>query len=367
MWMPVEFQEVSKEKNMNSSRLTGVAALLVMMGCATTYETETLKVFVDRKSLEDVPDNEISAQNIDLKAMKKQKKLQIGVRIKAIRDESVGSGKIPNFPEIKASAKSLVENYLARVKAYRVVPLASGVSDSQLMSGDDIDGVAYSFYVDMDIKLNSETEERYDYDETMYKASIDWQLIDNRTKKNGLGDAEAPFIKESLTCKNVDSRKTAISSSSGKRMGGSAQSNAQNVFRNVLENSLIEFRAQLANRIPFGGRINSFRNRDGNIRFTMKAGPDEGITKRMQMLVVNVEGDPVAIGQVIGGIEGNSNIEVWRWMSPSLKKEILAVVDKGKKAVEDWMEEDENDLFAVCLGMPTPDKDERTQIKDFER
>lgn len=352
---------------MNISRLTGVAALLVMMGCATTYETETLKVFVDRKSLEDVPDNEISAQNIDLKAMKKQKKLQIGVRIKAIRDESVGSGKIPNFPEIKASAKSLVENYLARVKAYRVVPLASGVSDSQLMSGDDIDGVAYSFYVDMDIKLNSETEERYDYDETMYKASIDWQLIDNRTKKNGLGDAEAPFIKESLTCKNVDSRKTAISSSSGKRMGGSAQSNAQNVFRNVLENSLIEFRAQLANRIPFGGRINSFRNRDGNIRFTMKAGPDEGITKRMQMLVVNVEGDPVAIGQVIGGIEGNSNIEVWRWMSPSLKKEILAVVDKGKKAVEDWMEEDENDLFAVCLGMPTPDKDERTQIKDFER
>lgn len=355
---------------MNLFKWSGVAALLVTVGCAVDdvkYETETLKVFVDRKSLENVPDSEISAQNIDLKAMKKERKLQIGVRIKAIRDESVGSGKIPNFPEIKASSQSLVENYLARVKAYRVVPLACSVSDNQLMSGDDIDGVSYAFYVDMDIKLNSETEQRYDYDETMYKASIDWQLIDNRTKKNGLGNADAPFIKESLTCKNVDSRKTAISSISSKRMGGSAQTNAQNAFRNVLENSLIEFRAQLANRIPFGGRINSFRNRDGIIRFTMKAGPDEGITKRMQMLVVNAEGDPVAIGQVTGGIEGNSNIEVWRWMSPSLQKEILAVVDKGKKAVEEWMEDEENDLFAVCLGMPTPDKDERTQIKDFER
>ena len=353
---------------MNIGKWTGVVALLLLVGCASTkYETETLKNFVDRKSLENVPDNEISAQNIDLKAMKKQKKLQIGVRIKAIRDESIGSGKIPNFPEIQASTQSLIENYLARVKAYRVVPLASTVSDKQLMAGDDIDGVSYSFYVDMDIKLNSETEERYDYNETMYKASIDWQLIDNRTKKNGLGDADAPFIKESLTCKNVDSRKTAIAAVSGKRMFGSAQSNAQNVFRNVLENSLIEFRAQLANRIPFGGRINSFRSRDGIIRFTMKAGPDEGIAKRMQMLVVNAEGDSVAIGQVYGGIEGNSNIEVWRWMSPTSQKEILAVAEKGKKAVEEWLEEDGNDLFAVCLGMPTPDKDERTQIKDFER
>ena len=354
---------------MNIAKWTGLVAVLVMVGCATTkYETETLKVFVDRKSLEDVPDNEISAQNIDLKAMKKEKKLQIGVRIKAIRDESIGSGKIPNFPEIKASAESLVKNYLSRVRAYRVETLSSGVTDNQLMSGDDVEGVSYPFYVDMDIKLNSETEQRYDHDETMYKASIDWQLIDNRTKKNGLGDADAPFIKEALTCKNVTSRTTVISSVSNNRIGGSAASNAQNAFRNVLENSLIEFRAQLANRIPFGGRINSFRTRDGIIRFTMKAGPDEGITKRMQMLIVNAEGDPVAIGQVApGGKEGNSNIEIWRWMSPSLQKEILAVVDKGKKAVEEWLEDEENDLFAVCLGMPTPDKDERTQIKDFER
>jgi len=352
---------------MNIAKWTGVVALLLIGGCATTYETETLKVFVDRASLENVPDNEISSLGIDLKAMKKEKKLQIGVRIKAIRDMSVGSGKIPNFPEIQASTQSLVENYLGRVKAYRVVPLAGSVSDKQLMSGDDVDGVAYSFYIDMDIKLNSETEQRYDHDETMYKASIDWQLIDNRTKKNGLGDADAPFIKESLTCKNVDSRKTAISSISSRRMGGSAQSNAQNAFGNVLENSLIEFRAQLANRIPFGGRIISFRNRDGIIRFTMKAGPDEGIAKRMQMLVVNADGDPVAIGQANPATGGNSNIEVWRWMSPSSQKEILSVADKGKKAVEEWMEEDGNDLYAVCLGMPTPDKDERTQIKDFER
>ena len=355
---------------MNLFKWSGVAALLVTVGCAVEdvkYETETLTVFVDRKSLENLPDSEIPRPNIDLKAMKKEKKLQIGVRIKAILDESVGSGKIPDFPSIKASMQSLVENYLSRVKAYRLVPLPSSVADNRLMSGDDVDGVAYAFYVDMVIKLNSETEERYDYDETMYKASIEWQLIDNRTKKNGLGDADAPFVKEALTCKNVDHRKTAISSLSSKRMGGSAATNAQNVFGIVLENSLIEFRAQLANRVPFGGRIHSFRNRDGIFRFTMKAGPEEGIVDRMQMMVVNVDGDPVAIGQASPGRDGNSNIEVWRWMSPSLQKEILAVVDKGKKAVEEWLEDEENDLVAACIGMPTPKKDERTQIKDFER
>jgi len=355
---------------MNITKWAGLAAVLVVVGCSTTmyeYETETLKVFVDRKSLENVPDNEISAQNIDLKAMKKERKLQIGVRIKDIIDDSMGSGKIPNFSSIKAFSQSLVENYLGRVKAYRLVPLHCSVTEKQLMSGDDIDGVAYAFFIDMIIRLNSETEQRYDDDETMYKVSIDWQLIDNRTKKNGLGDADAPFIKESLTCKNVTARKTAISSLSNRRMGGSAVTNAQNAFGNVLENSLIEFRAQLANRIPFGGRINSFRNRDGILRFTMKAGPDEGITKRMQMLVVNVDGDPVAIGQAYPGREGNSNIEVWRWMSPSLQKEILAVAGKGKKAVEEWLENEENDLVAVCLGMPTPEKDERTQIEDKKR
>lgn len=346
----------------------GSAVLLMMAGCATTkYETETLTAFVDRKSLENLPDSEISVQNIDLKAMKKEKKLYVGVRIKAVRDESQGSGKIPNFPEIQASTESLVRNYLSRAKAYRVEPFDRSVSDSQLMSGDDIDGVDYSFYVDMDIKLNSETEQHYDYDETMYKASIDWQLIDNRTKKNGLGDADAPFIKEALTCKNVTVRKTAISSIRNRRMSGSDRDNSQNAFRNVLENALIEFRAQLANLIPFGGRIHSFRTRDGITRFTMKAGPEEGITKRMQMLVVNAEGDSVAIGQASPRPDGNSsNIEVWRWMSPSLQKEILAVADKGKAAAEEWLEDEENDLFAVCLGMPTPDKDERTQIKDFE-
>ena len=355
---------------MNIAKWTGVVALLVMAGCFTDdvkYETEKRTAYVDRKSLENVPDNEISALTIDLKAMKKEKKLPVGVRIKAIRDKSTGSGKIPDFHSIQASAQSLVEDYLRRVRAYRVVPLDSSVNEKQLMSGDDIDGVAYAFYVDMDISLNSETEQRYDYDETMYKVSIDWQLIDNRTKNNGLGDADAPFIKESLTCKNVDHRKTMISAVSNNRMGGSAASNAQTVFPVLLENCLIEFRAQLANRIPFGGRIHSFRNRDGIMRFTMKAGLAEGITKRMQMLVVNAESDPIAIGQVTGGREGDSNIEVWRWMSPSLKKEILAVADKGKKAVEEWLEEDGNDLFAVCLGMPTPDKDERTQIKDFDR
>ena len=352
---------------MKCSTMLFAGLLVGAVGCSTTkYEEKTLLSFWDKERVAALADDEISVQNVDMEQMKKDKKLNIGVLVD-VSDQSLGAAKIPNFPALKTRAESLANNYLGRVKAYRVVVLNQGVGESALMSGDDIDGVSYHFLINMKFALNSEVEQKYDFDETMYKCSLDWQLIDNRTKKNGLGENDAPFLKEQLTSKNVTMRKTALSSLSGRRMAGSDAQNAQNAFLNVIENSLIEFRAQLANRIPFGGRVSSIRSRDGKIRLTLKAGPNEGISKRMQMLVLNEEGDKVCVAQVSGGANANNTtLEVWRWLSDSLEKEITEV-SKDKSKAEEWLDEDGNGLYAVCIGMPTPDKDERTQIKDFER
>lgn len=352
---------------MNYRQIAAFGLLAGVLGCATTkYEEQTLVSFWDKERVAALPDDKIVAQNVDIEQMKKDKKLNIGVRVE-VSNQAQGTARIPNFEQIRTDAESLANNYLARVKAYRVVVLQQGVAESALLSGDDLEGVPYHFLINMKISMNSEIEQKYDFDETMYKCSIDWQLIDNRTKKNGLGDNSAPFIREALTCKNVTMRKTALTSLSGRRMAGSAASNAQNAFKNVLENSLIEFRAQLANRIPFGGRISSIRSRDGKIRMTLKAGSEEGIAKHMQMLVLNEEGDPVCVAQANGGANATTTtLEVWRWLSDSLKNEIQSVA--GKKAeAEEWLDEEGNGLYAVCIGMPPPSDDERTQIKDFER
>lgn len=350
---------------MNCWKIVCAGLLVGVAGCATTYEEKTLLDFWDKERIEALADDEISVLNVDMEQMKKDKDLYVGVRV-SVSDQSQGAAKIPNFQEIAADAEGLVRNYLTRVKAYRVEPLKKGVSESALLSGDDIDGVQYSFLIDMRLSLNSEVEQKYDFDETMYKCSLDWQLIDNRTKKNGLGPNAAPFIKEALTSKNVTMRKTALSSLSGRRMAGSDARNAQNAFRNVIENSLIEFRAQLANRIPFGGKVTSIRSRDGKIRLTLKSGPNKGITKRMQMLVMNEEGDRVCVAQVAGGADPNSTtLEVWRWLSDSLKGEITNVA-KDKAKMEDWLDTEGNALYAVCMGMPPPSKDERTQIRDYK-
>lgn len=98
----------------------------------------------------------------------------------------------------------------------------------------------------------------------------------------------------------------------------------------------------------------------------------DGLVKRMQMLVVNEDGDNVCVAEVKNDIKGKTTIEVWRWLSDSLKEEILQKVKTVKKKSsksEDDEDEDEDDdeegFYAVSLGMPTPDKDERTQMKDF--
>ena len=350
--------------------LHSVAAILMLLlcSCATTkYETDTLTAFVDRKNLEDVAAEDITSGSIDMKQMKAEKKLNIGIRL-SFQDETFGRAKLPNAEQMIADSYKYAQNYLARVKAYRVVVLPQTVSEDELKTGKDFDGIKYHFFIDMHVSLNSEIEQRYDYDEAMYKTSIEWKLIDNRTKSNGLGDNDAPFIKESLTCKNVTSRKVSIGSVSGRRMAGSEVKNAMNAYRNTLENALIEFRAQLANRIPFGGKIIRLRARDGKVVFTLKAGINEGVAPRMQMLIMNADGDHVAIATSTGAAKSTeSSLVAWRWLSPSIEKEIKAVAADKKKAAAYFDDEDvDNSLYAICLGMPTPSKDERTQIKDFE-
>jgi hypothetical protein len=99
---------------------------------------------------------------------------------------------------------------------------------------------------------------------------------------------------------------------------------------------------------------------------TLKAGLDDGITRRMQILVMNEEGDQIAIGTVTGAAkETESTIQIWRWLSPSLAKEIKGVALNRKK-MNDYIDKEGNGLLGICLGMPTPSKDERTQIKDFD-
>lgn len=342
-------------------------ALFTLCGCSTTeYEEATLTNFVDRATLEKVADEEIVSPSIDMKQMKNEKKLNIGVCL-TVQDESQGRAKIPNADQFINDAYALATNYLTRVKAYRVIVLPKGTKETELMSGKDFDGVKYHFMINMHVVMNSEIEQRYDHDEAMYKTSIEWKLIDNRTKSNGLGSNDAPVAKEALTCKNVTSRKVAIGGVSGRRMAGSEARNAQNAFKNTLENALIEFRAQLANRIAFGGKITAFRERDGKIRMTLKAGKEDGVTQRMQMLIMNEEGDQVAIATATGTAKSNeSTLNVWRWLSPSIQKQITAVAS-SKKKVEAYLDEEGNGLYAICLGMPTPSKDERTQIQDFKR
>ena len=365
---------------MNTKRLfqCGIAgfSLLCLVGCATQYETDTLTNFVDRETLEDVAADEITSQSVDIQQMQNEKKLYVGIRLN-VQDESQGRASVAEqyvSPEeqdrqrrqFEENARILAANYLTRVNAYRVVVLPRWASKSDLMSGKDFDAVKYHFLIDMHVVTSSELEQRSYTDEAMYKTSIAWTLIDNRTKSNGLGSNDVPFAKEALTCKNVTSRKLAIRGVSGRRMAGADARNAQNAFKNTLENALIEFRAQLANRIPFGGKIFSFRERDGKIRMTLKAGADDGITARMQMLIINEEGDQVAIATATGGAKSTeSTLQVWRWLSPSLKKQIEAIAS-NKKKVEEFLDEKGNGLYAICLGMPTPSKDERTQIQDFK-
>lgn len=359
------------------SRTFGLGMLVlgvVIAGCTTSdprgEQAKTLTNFVDKKTVMAWPDDKIVANNLDVSSLKKRKKPIIGAYV-TVSDQSQGGEKEILPQAFLNDAQGLAENYMGRLKAYRVKPLDSDkFSRASLLTGDDSGLKEFAYLVDMKIDLNTEFDRAAGNRTRLYRVSIDWKLIDNRTKKNGLGKHEAPFVLETLTCQN------AI----GRGMGG-VNSNSQSIFRKALENALVEFRAQLANRLTFGGRIIGMRQRDGKVRFTLDAGMGvdtgdgkggDGLVKRMQMLVVNEDGDNVCVAEVKNDIKGKTTIEVWRWLSDSLKEEILQKVKTVKKKSsksEDDEDEDEDDdeegFYAVSLGMPTPDKDERTQMKDF--
>ena len=326
---------------------------VILTGCATEYETQTLTNFVDRSTVENLADDEITSQIADLESMNKDKKSNIKIVLE-VADETPAHARPQGAKaaELKKDALSLAMNYLSRIKAYNVVILPPNAP------ADMVADIDFQYLIQMRIVFSAELEQRYNYDETMYKTSIDWKLIDNR--------GDTPVVKEALTCKNVTSRKTAVTGLTGKRMGGSDRNNLINAYRNTLENSLIEFRAQLANRVPFGGRVISLRKRDGKVMMNINAGVDGGIQNRMQMLILNEDGDKVCIGQVTGSAKGNqSTIEVYRWLSDSLKKELVALSSNRNKAIS-TLKAEGNRLYAISLGMPTPSKDERTQIQDFK-
>ena len=332
------------------------AALLaagVLCSCATQYETKTLTNFVDRSTVENLPAEEITAQIADIETMNKDKQLNIKVSLE-VADETPAFARPQGAKagQLQKDALSLAMNYLSRIKAYKVVALPPNAPADMAAEID------FQYVIQMRIVFSAEREEKYSHDETMYKTSIDWKLIDNR--------GDVPVVREALTCKNVTARKTAITGLTGKRMGGSNKNNLINAYRNTLENSLIEFRAQLANRVPFGGRVISLRKRDGKVMMNINAGVDGGIQNRMQMLILNEDGDRVCIGQVTGGAKGNqASLEIYRWLSESLQKELTSLAENRSKAIK-TLKEEGNRLYAISLGMPTPSKDERTQIEDFK-
>lgn len=344
-------------------RSVGLGALAVLgsvlAGCYTPG------VYVDRETVESWSDEEIVANNIDLTSLKKRKKSSVGVYV-TVSDQSQGANREVMPQAFLNDAQGLAENYLSRVKAYRVKPLDSHKFNRDgLLTGDDVALKEFEFLIDMKIALNSEM---YSKDDRRYRVSIDWKLIDNRTKKNGLGNSDAPFVLEALTCQHEINRKSC----------GSVNSNSQSIYRTALENALMVFRAQLANRLTFGGRILRMRLRDDKVRFMLDAGMGvggdgkggDGIVKRMQMLVVNEDGDSVCVAQVMNGREGKTMLEAWRWLSDELEDEVYKKAKNAKKrpseADEDDEDEDEESFYAVSLGMPTPDRDERTKMGDRE-
>lgn len=114
-----------------------------------------------------------------------------------------------------------------------------------------------------------------------------------------------------------------------------------------------QFQAQLANLLPFGGVVSGLKILDDEMYFTLKAdAKGQGVVKKMQMLLMNEDGDRIAVGEVLVSSNGQSNVKIWRWLSKSYRKQLEAVVGKGKDEVENWL--DENPLHALCLGLPEP-------------
>jgi len=333
------------------------AGLLLAVGCATTLDEDPIAHmdFKSRAVVEKMADDDISVNGADsMAAMKKERKMQIAVSVD-ISDQSQGNARPPNVEKLMTSAQAFARSFLGQVKGYKLEAVAHEDLNRTLKTGDDIDGIKFPFLAKLKVILTSETVVAMRDSSLLYKCVLQWELIDNRTKINGLGDNPTPIVIETMTCQNVTKRRQ-MASVTGAAIGGDAFSNAQNAYNEVVGNCMSQFYAQLANRVPFGGVVSDMKTLDGDIYVNIKAdAKGQGVVKKMQMVLVSEDLDRLAVGEVIVSANGKSNIKVWRWLSKSYKKQIASVIGKGKDAVADWL--DENPIYALCLGLPEPPKD----------
>lgn len=339
------------------AKICVVFGLVSVMGCATSYD-EDHKAHMDFKSRSVVArmaDDDISVNGADsMAAMKKERKLSIAVFVD-ISDQSQGRARPPSVEKLMTSAQSFARTFLQNVKGFKLEAVSQDEFNRALKSGDDIRGITFPFLAKLKVILTSETVERSVNDELLYKCVLQWELIDNRTTANGLGENATPVVRESMTCQNITRRKSILSVT-GAAIGGNVDANAQNAYNEVIGNCMVQFYAQLANRIPFGGVVAGMKSLDGDLYFTIKADAQgQGVVKKMQMLIMNEDGDRLAVGEVLTSANGKSSIKAWRWLSKSYRKQVEAVTAKGKGEVEAWL--DENPLYALCLGLPQYPKD----------
>lgn len=287
-------------------------------------------------------------------ALKKERKMQIAVAVD-ISDQSQGRARPPEVAKLLTSSQAFARSFLQNVKGYRLEAVSNADLNRTLKSGDDINGITFPFLCNLKVILTSEEIAAMRDHSLMYKCVLQWELIDNRTTANGLGDNATPVVIESMTCQNVTKRRQ-IASVTGRALREYAYSNAQNAYNEVIGNCMSQFYAQLANRVPFGGVVSGMKTLDGDVYFTVKAdAKGQGVVKKMQMLILNDDLDRIAVGEVLVSANGKSNVKIWRWLSPSNRKQIESAVGKGKGDVEAYL--DETPLYALCLGLPEPPKD----------
>ena len=347
---------------MNGKKLVACAAvgLACVTGCKTYDEDPLAHMdFRGRDAVEDMEDDEISVNGADsMAAMKKERKMQIAVALDII-DQLKGQASLSpkDIEKLKAASETYARSFLNRVKGYQLVSVSKDDLNRTLKTGDDIEGFTFPFLCTMKVILTSEDVAAKDDYSVIYKCVLQWELIDNRTTGNGLGNNKAPVVIESMLCQNV-ARRRQMSSVTGRALARDSYSytNAQSAYNETVGNCLSQFYAQLANRVPFGGVVSGMKELDGEIYFTIKAdAKGQGVVKKMQMLIMSEEGDRIAVGEVLMSANGKSNVKAWRWLSKSYQKQIEGVIGKGKDAVEEWM--DETPLYALCLGLPEPPKD----------
>ena len=338
--------------------IVAVTGLAFVIGCASYDEDPMAHMdFKSRAVVEDMADDEISVNGADsMAALKKERKMQIAVAVD-ISEQSQGRAKPPDPEKLLTSAQTFARSMLAKVKGYRLESVDMADLNRTLKSGDDINGVVYPFLCKLKVILTSEVVAKSRTDEQLYKCTVEWELIDNRTKANGLGENDTPVVITTEICQNVTMKELRLSVT-GAAIGGGAYDvkNSQSAYNTVIGNCMSQFYAQLANRVPFGGTVSGLKTLDGDLYCTIKADErGQGVVKKMQMLITNEDNDRIAVGEVMVSANGKSNIKIWRWLSNSYREQLVSAAAKGKDEVENWL--DENPLFALCLGLPEASKD----------